>query len=374
MSALPDICIRGAGIVGRALALLLARERLRVALVAAPPRAEATPDVRAYALGAAARQLLQSVRCWPDERAATPVLAMQVQGDRAGQVRFDAGVQGVEALNWIVDVPALERLLADAVGFQGGIDVVAAPVPAPLTVVCEGRASATRAELGVEFATTRYPQQAIAARLEGEQPHGQIARQWFLASGDVVALLPLDGAQGRQVALVWSAGVDHAPELMALDDAAFAARVTAASGGALGALRVTAARAGWPLLRASATRWVGAMPGQPGRSFALAGDAAHAMHPLAGQGLNVGLGDAAKLAHLLAGRESWRSPADLKLLRRYQRARQADWLRMSLATDGLQQLFGRPEPAAAALRNWGMRAFDACAPLKSRIARMAMGI
>jgi 2-polyprenyl-6-methoxyphenol hydroxylase-like FAD-dependent oxidoreductase len=97
------------------------------------------------------------------------------------------------------------------------------------------------------------------------------------------------------------------------------------------------------------------------------------MHPLAGQGLNVGLGDAAELARVLAGRESWRSPADLKLLRRYQRARQTDWLRMSLATDGLQQLFARPEPAAAALRNWGMRAFDACAPLKSRIARMAMG-
>jgi 2-polyprenyl-6-methoxyphenol hydroxylase-like FAD-dependent oxidoreductase len=374
MSAPPDICIRGAGIVGRALALLLARERLRVALVFTPPRAEAVPDVRAYALNAAARQLLQSVRCWPDEHAATPVLAMQVQGDRAGQLRFDAGTQGVEALNWIVDVPALERLLADAVRYQSGIEVAAAPVPAPLTVVCEGRASATRAELGVEFESTRYPQQAIAARLDSERPHEQIARQWFLSNGDIVALLPLGGVQGRPVALVWSAGEQRVPELMALDDAAFAARVTAASGAALGALRVTAARACWPLLRASATRWVGAMPGRPECSFALAGDAAHAMHPLAGQGLNVGLGDAAELARVLAQRESWRSPADLKLLRRYQRARQADWLRMSWATDGLQQLFARPEPAAVALRNWGMKAFDACAPLKSRIAKLAMGV
>jgi 2-polyprenyl-6-methoxyphenol hydroxylase-like FAD-dependent oxidoreductase len=141
----------------------------------------------------------------------------------------------------------------------------------------------------------------------------------------------------------------------------------------LGALAQTGPRASWPLLLARATRWVGPLPGCPGESFALAGDAAHAMHPLAGQGLNVGLGDAAELARVLAAREPWRPLNDLKLLRRYERARQGDWLRMSLATDGLQQLFGRPEPAAALLRNWGMAAFDASGPIKRRIARLAMG-
>ena len=216
MAASVDICIRGAGIVGRTLALLLARERLRVALVAPPPdAASGHGDVRAYALSPAARTLLQGLRCWPNERAATPVLAMEVHGDERGAVRFDATAQGVPALNWIVDVPALEKQLAEAVNYQSGIDVVAAPAAAPLTVVCEGRASRTRAELGVEFDTTRYPQHAIATRLDCERPHGQVARQWFTAEGDIVAFLPLDGADGRQVAVVWSVLAERVPALLA---------------------------------------------------------------------------------------------------------------------------------------------------------------
>ncbi len=374
MPATHDVCIRGAGIVGRSLALLLARERLRVALVA-PPASDTPrpPDVRAYALGPAARALLDTLRCWPDERAATPVLEMQVFGDQLSQVRFSAAEQGVPALNWIVDVPTLEQQLAEAVRYQSGIELVTAPLAAPLTVVCEGRASATRTELGVDWQITRYPQQAIATRLECELPHAQVARQWFTPEGEILALLPLDGAQGRQVAVVWSVRSEHLAELLALDDAAFAARLHAVSGGALGALHLSGPRAHWPLLRAQAARWVGDMPGRPGERFALAGDAAHAMHPLAGQGLNVGLGDVAELARQLATREAWRAPGDPKLLRRYARARQGDWLRMSLATDALQQLFSRPEAGAGALRNWGMAAFDRSGPLKRRVAALAMG-
>ena len=368
-----DLCIRGAGIVGRTLALLAARERLRVALVAPTAPTPGHADVRAYALSPASQALLQSLRCWPAESAATPVLAMQVQADGQGHVHFSAAEQGVAALNWIVDVPALEQQLAQAVQYQGHIDVVSAPVAAPLTVVCEGRASATRAELGVDFDSVRYPQQAIATRLDCERAHEQIARQWFTPEGDILAFLPLGGPAGREVAVVWSVPSERAAAITDWDDATLAAHLHELSGAALGALQVKGARASWPLVLAHARRWVGAMPGRAGESFALAGDAAHAMHPLAGQGLNVGLGDAAELARVLSAREAWRGLADLRLLRRYERARQGEWLRMRLATDGLQLLFGQPGPLAGALRNWGMTLFEHSGPLKSRIAKLAMG-
>ena len=368
-----DLCIRGAGIVGRTLALLAARERLRVALVAPTAPTPGHADVRAYALNPASQALLQSLRCWPAESAATPVLAMQVQADGQGHVHFSAAEQGVAALNWIVDVPALEQQLAQAVQYQGHIDLVSAPVAAPLTVVCEGRASATRAELGVDFDSVRYPQQAIATRLDCERAHEQIARQWFTPEGDILAFLPLGGPAGREVAVVWSVPSERAAVIADWDDATLAAHLHELSGAALGALQVKGARASWPLVLAHARRWVGAMPGRAGESFALAGDAAHAMHPLAGQGLNVGLADAAELARVLGAREAWRGLADLRLLRRYERARQGEWLRMRLATDGLQLLFGQPGPLAGALRNWGMTLFEHSGPLKSRIAKLAMG-
>ena len=364
-----DVCIRGAGIVGRALALLLARERLRVALVAPAGMTPVSPsghgDVRAYALNTASRELLESLRCWPDERAATPVLRMAVQGDDGGAVRFDAFEQGSPALTWIVDVPALERQLADAVRFQPLIEVRDAPVDAALTVVCEGKASRTRNEFGVEFNARAYPQHAVATRLETEKPHEQTAWQWFTPS-DILAFLPLDGPAGNSVAVVWSVPHARVPELLAAPAKDFCRMLETASHHTLGRLSLIGDRASWPLQLARADRWVG-------RGWALAGDAAHTVHPLSGQGLNLGLADVAELARVLQAREDWRSPGDLKLLRRYERARQSDVLATGLATDGLQQLFAWPGTPAQALRNWGMRGFDRLGPLKDWVTRRAMG-
>ena len=370
-----DICIRGTGIVGRTLALLLARERLKVALVPAPgPHSAAAADVRAYALNAASRSLLESLRSWPDAEHATAVKHMQVQGDQDGCVHFDAAPQGVEALAWIVDVPALEERLAQAVRFQPLVEVVDSPVAAPLTVVCEGRASTTRAEFGVHFDVTPYAQHAIATRVRCEHPHGQVARQWLSPQG-ILAFLPLEGVQGNSVAVVWSVPEDRVSALMALPADAFAQELQTASQQALGNVQLIAERATWPLQLAKADRWCGATSaGNAARSWVLAGDAAHNVHPLAGQGLNLGLADVAALAEVLRTRDYWRSVADLRLLRRYERQQKAALAAMGLATDGLQQLFARPEAPWQALRNWGMKGFERSGLLKDFVARQAMGM
>lgn len=371
-----DICIRGGGIVGNALALLLARDRLKVALVPSPgPKPPAASDVRAYALNAASRSLLESLRSWPDAEHATAVRAMHVHGDQGGAVQFDAAAQGVEALAWIVDVPALEARLAEAVRYQPQVELVDSPPPATLTAVCEGRGSSTRDEFGVVFETTPYGQSAIATRLQCERPHGQVARQWFLPDG-ILAFLPLGGPDGNSVAVVWSVTQDQAAPLMALPPDAFAAKLQAASQDALGRLELIADRASWPLQLARADRWCGALPpaGKAPRSWVLAGDAAHNVHPLAGQGLNLGLADVQALAAALHGRGYWRSVADLRLLRRYERERKAALLPMALATDGLQQLFARQEGPVQTLRNWGMKGFELSGPLKNFVARQAMGM
>jgi 2-polyprenyl-6-methoxyphenol hydroxylase-like FAD-dependent oxidoreductase len=369
MALPPEICIRGAGIVGRSLALLLARERVRVALVA-PDTPPATQDVRAYALNAASKALLESLRAWPNAAHATPVGEMIVHGDAGGCVHFDAVQQKVEALAWIVDVPALERQLGDAVRFQPRIEVVTAPVAAPLTVICEGRMSATRAALGIGYDVTRYPHHAIAARLEAERPHDGIARQWFNDQGEILALLPL-GAD-RSVALVWSVDRLRAPELLAQGAEEFGAALREATHDALGALTLTSERAAWPLQRAIAERWTGRFDN--GDAWALAGDAAHTMHPLAGQGLNAGLADVTALAEIIKSRDYWRGVGDARLLRRYERARRAGVLPMSLATDGLQQLFSRAAGPLPALRNWGMRGFDRTRLIKQWVTQQAMGL
>ncbi|MEO8247827.1 MAG: FAD-dependent monooxygenase [Burkholderiales bacterium] len=428
-----DVCIRGAGIVGSTLALLLARERLRVALVSLPrgprpsssaaaatpayvgpatPTPAATPregeqssseqpgdsgaarpddapagarpdpadghgDVRAYALNAASQDALTSLRCWPEGPSATAVRAMQVFGDDGGAVTFGAKGDEQGALAWIVDVPALEQKLAEAVREQALVEQVAdAPPPAPLTVICEGRVSASRDALAVEYDVTPYGQHAIATRLSCEKPHGAIARQWFNA-GRILALLPLGGAEGREVAVVWSVADSDMPQLMALLPEEFAARLEEASHHSLGKLTVTHHRAAWPLQLAQARRFIGQFKGSSAkkpRNFALAGDAAHTVHPLAGQGLNLGLADATCLAKVLRERDYWRSVGDEKLLRRYERSRKAGLLPMQSASDGMQRLFAHGGDTAQALRNWGMWGFERSGPLKAWAVRQAMGL
>jgi 2-polyprenyl-6-methoxyphenol hydroxylase-like FAD-dependent oxidoreductase len=378
-----DVCVRGAGVVGHAVALLLAQERLRVALVDADlTRPTTAPDVRAYALNQRSRALLQSLRAWPPAELATPVQRMDVRGDAGGAIGFEAAALGEEALAWIVDAAALLEQLKLAAGFSAFITRVAEPAKAGLQVITEGRISQTRQALGVAFDAQPYLQHGVAARLGTDQAHRGVAHQWF-HQGEVVALLPTGGEGGRSYALVWSMASDQAaPRLAASSDEFLAdlSRIThqvgasaASNVGAampLGHLTLQSERSAWPLQQAQADRWCGTEDGQP---WVLAGDAAHSVHPLAGQGLNLGLADAQCLARVLRTRDYWRNVGDLRLLRAYERERKAQLLPLALGMDGLQRLFAHPAPLLGRLRNWGMQRADQVGAFKRWAARQAMG-
>lgn len=363
-----DVCVRGAGIVGRTLALALSRQGLAVALQA-PPHEAAREDVRAYALNAASVALLDSLKVWSElpSDACTAVFDMRVEGDAAAAaLRFSAWQQQVRELAWIVDAAALEAELAAAVRYAPHVTATTRDVSARLLVLAEGRASATREQLGVAFESHDYGQTAIAARLRCHAPHGGLARQWFHAP-DVLALLPTDRPQaGHGLALVWSLPAERAQSLLALTDDAFEAELMTSTQGAAGTLTLASARASWPLALARAERVHG-----PG--WVLVGDAAHVVHPLAGQGLNLGLGDVAALVQVLTAREPWRDLADPRLLERYARERALPVQAMAALTDGLLRLFAHPSPWARELRNRGLGLVEAAAPLKRWLASRALG-
>lgn len=398
-----DVFISGEGPVGSALALALSRQGLRVALRASAPSAAASAepaaathaappptgalrsvggsdqnqkpdqdrdqeqDPRAYALNAASVELLRELRVWdalPDD-ARTPVYDMWVQGDEASALRFSAWQQRVQTLAFIVDASELQRALRSAIGFAPHVQRVNTEPPSALRVLAEGRDATGPAALGVQTHRRDYGQRAVAARLVCDRSHAGLARQWF-RSPDVLALLPLDRPEpGRSYALVWSLPEERAQALLSCDDVAFEQALAEATGEQAGPLRLAGPRAAWPLRLAQAQPLCG-----PG--WVLVGDAAHVVHPLAGQGLNLGLADVASLSRVLQAREPWRALGDERLLRRHVRARQWPTAAMSALTDGLLLLFADSHPLARSVRNRGMNLLDRLSALKTALAARAM--
>jgi len=380
-----DVAIRGVGPVGRTLALSLARQGLRVALVAttrdgvSAMASTPSPDIRTYALNAASVALLQSLKVWAalPADAATPVQDMWVYGGQASQgtapeaaLRFSAWQQKVDALAWIVDAGALDQVLAQAVTFAPHITTCtdrgdAPGVDADLTVYAEGKDAPAWASLGVTVDRHDYGHTAVAARVVSQEPHGGLARQWF-RSPDILALLPFDRPRaGHSYGLVWSAPAAQAARLMAMSDGEFEAELALACGAPEGCFRLEGARGAWPLrLQVASTVC--------GPAWALVGDAAHVVHPLAGQGLNLGLADVISLSQVIADRETWRNLGDPKLLRRYERARFAPTRAMGAVTDGLLHLFAAPQPWVQTIRQQGMRALDQLSPLKQWLTARAL--
>jgi len=371
-----DVLVRGGGAVGLATALALGRQGLRVALLGTEPAAGATAaaavpareDVRAYALNAESVQLLSTLKVWDalPADARTAVLDMHIEGDAPGAaLDFSAWSQGLGELAWIVDAAELERALNAAVSFAPHVQRVAVEVDAALQVLAEGKDSASRARLGARMPRQAYGHRGIAARLCTNQPHAGLARQWF-RSPDVLALLPLDRPQrDLGYGLVWSVPDARAEELMALPDAAFEQALMDATAGVAGSLRLCSARAQWPLS-------IGHADALYGPGWVLVGDAAHVVHPLAGQGLNLGLGDVVVLAEELAARETWRSPGDPRIGQRYARRRHLPVRAMAGVTDALWQLFAHPAPLARELRNRGLTLVNHLPPLKRLLTSRAV--
>jgi ubiquinone biosynthesis UbiH/UbiF/VisC/COQ6 family hydroxylase len=281
-----------------------------------------------------------------------------VPPDSPDVLRFDAAEAGEADLGSIVENNALQAQLLQRCADQGicilheslralqvdadaaTLDLGGTQVIAELVVGADGAASAVRAALGMQAEGRDYGQRAIVATVRGERSHGGTAWQRFLSTGPL-ALLPLPG---DECSIVWSAVNERAAALLAMQPLDFEAALTAASAGVLGALRLTSSRAAFPLRRLAAQDYVR-------QRAVLVGDAAHVIHPLAGQGVNQGLADVLALATALAGRPARESPGALAALRRYERERRAGNALVAATVDGLDLLFTN----SGALRSWAAR-------------------
>ena len=390
-----DVVVAGRGAVGAAAALGLAQAGLRVAQVGPAPRVAPADgwDARVFALSPGTRELLRGLRVWdalPAERIA-PVYDMRVYAGPdadSPELHLDAYTGRVDALAWIVENRPLVRTLEDALRFAGVASIEDAvesfgtddapgggatlglasgrTVAARLVVAADGADSTLRGLAGIEPRIRDYRQRAVVANFDTALPHGDTAYQWFGAGIGVLALLPLptDAPRGGRTSLVWSAPDALADELLALDDAALAIRVADASHHTLGELTTITPAQAFPLRLVRVPRLIAPR-------LVLVGDAAHAMHPLAGQGMNVGFGDVAELLAVLRGREFYRELGDPLLWRRYERARREAVSLMQDATDGLQRAFGPLPGPLVGLRDLGWRVVASSDWLRRRMIAQA---
>lgn len=381
-----DVIIIGGGLAGLSLAVALKRSRLSIALVEgrAPRRPEGW-DARIYAVSPANVEFLEEIGAWAhlDPERLQPVRAMEIHGDAGGRLDFSAYDAGVSELAWIVEASLMQRELWETARRQGNLTLICPGVPRGLTfaddaaaltladgkalrgrliVAADGADSWTRSAAGIAVDFKSYDQHGVVANFATEKSHRDRAFQWFRDDG-VLAYLPLPG---NLMSIVWSTPPDHAAELLALAPEAFCSRVAEAGGHRLGALSLVTPPAAFPLRLMRAPRM--ATP-----RLALIGDAAHAIHPLSGHGINLGFQDARVLADTLTRRPEHVDCGDHALLRRFERARKEEVVALQTVTDGLQRLFSSPAQPFSLLRNAGLNFTHRLPVVKDLLVRYAMG-
>jgi 2-octaprenylphenol hydroxylase len=383
-----DVIVIGGGLVGAATALTLSKAGLGVALVEAGaepalPQDESW-DSRIYAISPGNVRFLASLGAWDrqDKSRIAPIEAMHVWGDAGAKLEFTADEASVPALGYIVESRLLQQALwaqveqnADIARYSSArckrLDFSLKCVEltlengtclsARLAVGADGGNSWSRTQAGIATNTYDYEQMGVVANFETELPARNIARQWFRQDG-ILAWLPLPG---NRISMVWSTGHAHADELTSMPAESLCDTVSEAGGHLLGDFRLITAPAAFPLRLQNAE--VMAKP-----RLALVGDAGHLVHPLAGQGVNLGFHDAITLAEVLQHRQAEPDVGDYALLRRYERARKLDIASMQVMTTGLHALFGSDLPGIGRLRNMGMAFTNSQQWLKRRLMAHAM--
>lgn len=384
------ILVCGGGLAGMAAALGLKKQGFQVGILAPKPASlnlgHEQYHPRVYAISIASQQFLQSLGVWglmPSERI-TAVKAMHVFGDASGEITLDAWQMMRSELAWIVESGTMEHALLqalkvfgvhwhedlfhcfDANGVQGQSG---RHYDAQLVIGADGAQSTVREAAQIAHQFYSYGDSGIVTHLNAERPHQHIARQWFTGK-TILALLPMpDTSQGPQVSMVWSVPDAQAHQVMSLDEEGRAQKIQAhlesISNSCLGRLTVRSPMHAFPL---TFERSAMVAPG-----VALVGDAAHRVHPLAGQGLNLGFGDVQELIRVLANKPAYQSVHSMALLAQYRRRRAEPIFAMRWVTHGLHQLFGLPWLPAMVARNVGMRVFDRLPFIKRYLIQEAAG-
>ncbi|MBL8481804.1 MAG: UbiH/UbiF family hydroxylase [Rhodocyclaceae bacterium] len=382
-----DILIVGGGLAGTSLAVALRKARYSVALVEA--RAPAAPagewDARVYAVSPSNAAFLGDLGVWKhlDAERLARIERMQVFGDEGGLLEFSAYASGVSELAWIAESSLVARELWEHARRQPNLELLCPAQPkslhlgpaaatleladgrtieAALVVGADGVQSWVRQQAGLAANVQAYEELGVVANFSTELPHAGTALQWFRADG-VLAWLPLPG---RRVSIVWSTPEEHGRELLGLAPHEFCRRVEEAGARRLGQMQLVTPPAGFPLRLMRLPRTIAPR-------LALIGDAAHAIHPLSGHGINLGFADARELARLLMRVPAYSDIGDERCLRPYERCRREEVAALQWTTDALQKLFRPRSAILRAARNAGLNLTGRLPVVRDALVRYALG-